>query len=377
MESSECATRSFAFGFSSVDDRVQFSRLAKEFLTAKSWSEAERYGRVFMRFVLVSNDKVQTLSPVIENLNIFEHYGDFNFPGQRLHFCHLANVFLLGLYIYHSFKPIRKVLDSEMERTTKEIEMDGLYKPHRYSGETKFGEFLYRWRMASLSHDIGTGIQLCEGEPDKISKCLDRISESFNKRIVSLDELLKANGRDILGELDNSCEEVSFTKYIDHQNSYPFPDSVNHDHGIFSAIIFLRLMHEEYTRHIHNPFSYTRSGRIFWHPLILSTSILQTAIAIAMHNLEKYPQALDISTFNVRIFDMHKRPLAWLLKISDILQEWDKYGKGDEALHFPVTRLTLRISNSKISVENFPEERRDQVREVIHKYTNPNNLVCV
>ena len=123
--------------------------------------------------------------------------------------------------------------------------------------------------------------------------------------------------------------------------------------------------------------SHTRFGEVVWYPEILSNSILQISTVMAMHNLEKHPEALEKCAKNVRIFDMQQRPLSWLLKITDLLQEWDKPPAKKEMNVLPVTNMKLRISGSKISVENFPEGKRDTVLDVLRKYTNPNNIVSI
>lgn len=96
-----------------------------------------------------------------------------------------------------------------------------------------------------------------------------------------------------------------------------------------------------------------------------------------MHNIEKHPEALQMYAKNVRIFDMQYRPLTWLLKISDLLQEWDKPKVKDMRKDLPITTLKLSISQSKILVENFPQERRDEAVKVLQSYTKPNDIVCV
>ena len=368
-------SENFAFSSSSHDARKEFLNLTASFLEAKTYHEAEHRARQLMLFILTHHDKAQAMAPVLENLNLFELYGNYNFVKQRLHYCHQINVFLLGLYIYHNFEPLRKNITLEMQKTTPEIKIEGCFCPFRYSGGNEYGEFLYRWRLASLCHDIGTGISLCERDSSRIAEYLEQIP--FEKKVASVDELSKIGNHDLLQELDAACDEVSLSDYMKYQNSHPFPDSVYYDHGIISALIFLRLMHEEYGRHGDKTTSHTRFGCVFWHPKILSNSILQIAIAIAMHNLEKHPQALQMSAKNIKIFDMNRRPLAWLLKIADLLQEWDKPRAKNATQKLPVTNLKLEISDSKISVENFPNEKRKETLEFLRRYTSPEDIVSI
>lgn len=356
-----------------VPETKEFEYLVTSFLKSKTYIEAERRGRRLMHFILTHHDKLETLAPVIDDLNLLELYWEHNYAKQRLHFCHLVNVYLLGLYIYHNFKPLREQMDAEMQRTTPLIE-----KPHygsfRFSGGSEYGEFLYRWRMAALCHDLGTGIQLCLGKKDEIARCLEQMP--FNENISSVDELWKLDNKDLVKELDSALSEVDLSKYIAYQDVHPFQGTVHHDHGIMSALIFLRLMHEEYARHSKDFISHTRFGTVVWYPEILSNSILQIATVMAMHNLEKHSEALEQCAKNVRIFDMQQRPLSWLLKITDLLQEWDKPFAKEEMNALPVTNMALRFSDSEISVK-FPKEKRDTVLNVLRQYTTPNNAVSI
>jgi hypothetical protein len=125
-----------------------------------------------MNYILYQHDKNCVVGPVIEFLNNFELYGEYEYKYQRLHFTHQANVFLLGLYLYHTVPDIKNAIDLEMERTTsdQEITINQLSENWRYSGRTQYGEFLYRWRLASLSHDLGYGISLSGSDETKIKR---------------------------------------------------------------------------------------------------------------------------------------------------------------------------------------------------------------
>lgn len=376
----ECASGSrvsgedFAFSLSSDNTKKNFLNSIREFMGAKTYIEAERRCRELYACILTLHDKYPILFPTIDRLNIEELYGVHGSKERRLHFWHQANVFLLGLYLYHNFKLLREQIKFEMQRTTATITRNHPYPPFKYSGDSEYGEFLYRWRLAALCHDMGTGIQNCEGKEDKISRCLNHLP--FQERVKSLGQLCNIGNCSLLRELDGSCNEVSLSKYMEYQNSNPFPDSIYHDHGIVGALIFLRLIHEEYSRHSETPISSTRFGKVFWHPDILSHSILQIATAIAMHNLETHKKALKICAKNARIFDMHKRPLAWLLKTADLLQEWDKPKREEEGNEVSPTDLKLRVSESRITVKNFPTDRLKNAQNVLKYYMNPKDIIA-
>jgi hypothetical protein len=366
--------RDFAFSSSSTDSKERFQNSVADFLKAKKYGEAALRCREVYSAMLDLHDKYPTLFPSIDRLNVEELYGTHLFSGQRQHFSHQANVFLLGLLIYHNFPPLRERIDREMEATTIEIPRNP-YGSFRYSGDDKYGEFLYRWRLSSLCHDIGTGIQLCLGDNTKITDTLGRLH--FQTRVRSIEELHTFQGQDLLADLDKASGVVKFSQYEQYQQEHPFPDSIHHDHGLMGSLVFLQLMHGAYLRHKDNQISRNNDGtEVFWHPLILSHSIIQIAMTIATHNLDKHPEALQECSSTPKIFDMKRCPLAWLLKIADILQEWDKPKiAGEKADQSVTTNMELSFSDSKISAKNFPEDRKEETRRTVQYFTNPGDTI--
>jgi hypothetical protein len=349
--------RDFAFSSPTFEGIQQFRRTVTAFLDTRKHNEAVNRCREVYRSMLDIHDKYSILFPVIDNLNLDELYGTGKFSSQRLHFSHQANVFLLGLYIYHNFEELRKRIDSEMKRTTIEISRDPPYPPFRYSGGEPYGEFLYRWRVSSLCHDIGTGVQLCQGNEKEIGEILESLR--FQKPVNNIRELCTFEKRDLRNDLDRA-NNISFSRYMQYQENHPFPDSLRHDHGIVGALIFLRKMNEAYSRNIKNKVTYNNDGtEVFWHQGILNHSILQIALCIGMHNLNNHPKALQESSTISKIFNLNRYPLAWLLKVADLLQEWDKptiENQGSDPS--TETDLAIGFSKSEIIVKNFPKEKK-------------------
>ena len=99
-----------------------------------------------------------------------------------------------------------------MENTTVEIPRRN-YPPFRYSGEEPYGEFLYRWRLSALCHDVGTGIQLCEGDKIQISNLFQRFN--FQAKISSIDELQTFEKQNLLADLEKASRSIKFSDYFD------------------------------------------------------------------------------------------------------------------------------------------------------------------
>ncbi|MCX5893228.1 MAG: hypothetical protein NTW80_09710, partial [Deltaproteobacteria bacterium] len=149
----------------------RFKSIAINFLSVETFGELERQARNFITFMLFHHGKTEAVSPILEYLSNFEIYGDYNYQNQRLHYSHQVNVFLLGLYLYHNNSVIKKAINNEMERTTTEKNIPD-YGKFRFSGDSKYGEFLYRWKLASLCHDFGNGISLLGDDTQRINESL-------------------------------------------------------------------------------------------------------------------------------------------------------------------------------------------------------------
>lgn len=370
----------FAFCSSAAIQRDKFKRFARKFINARTYGQAERFARQLMNFVLFQHEKNVIVGPVLDSLNNFELYSEYEYRRQRLHFTHMANVFLLGLYLYHNSSIVRRAVDREMESTTSEneLDIDGMIYRWRYSSQSVYGEFLYRWRLASLSHDLGHGISLSHNDEARIREYLEEISTSIVPEINTLEDLWLSHYREnLLDKLDNAIPELSLTDYMTYQYGNPLERGVYYDHGIISSLIFLRLMYEEYERRRPSPISHFGSTRVIWHRSFLDTSLLQSAVAIALHNIERYEEALEEVATDVRIFNLESRALSYLLKAADTLQEWDKPQAREETLTEELEPTTMLISfiNDRIVIRNFPPEKVDGALRIFERFSLPNDLI--
>lgn len=344
--------------------QVKFVRLVETFFSATTIGQSERYARRLMNFILAQHEKAASIGAVLEPLNNVELYANYEYRKQRLHFTHLANVLLLGLYIYHNYQPIRDAIIREMQETTqwRELEFPCERLCYRYSGGDEFGEFLFRWKLAALSHDVGYGISPAGNNEEAVRDYLLDISAFLHGDIDTLTDLFQYDGKDLLRVLDDSIHELSIREYMVYQLNNPFNDSVYRDHGIISSLILLRVLHEEYAKHELTPVTTSNYSRIIWHNSFLETSIMQSAIAISFHNLNQHEEALNTVSDNYNIFNIENRPLCWLLKVADTLQEWDKplaIVSTDEELD-PV-KFSIHFQTDQIVIRNMNEDDRESI----------------
>ena len=65
---------------------------------------------------------------------------------HRDHYTHSINTYILGLAVYVSHEPFRRIVDQ------------GLKYPDAYQNSE---EFIYRWGLTALFHDLGYPLEMC------------------------------------------------------------------------------------------------------------------------------------------------------------------------------------------------------------------------
>ncbi len=355
----------------------EFKQIIFEYLDKSIFDDAVESAKKLIQFVLSQHEKNRYVEPILDLLKCFELGGHYSYEQQRVHYIHQLNVFLLGLYLYQIVPDIKSSIAKEMKLTTTDLNL-GIDQDWRYSGETPYGEFLYRWRLSSLSHDLGYLISLNKKGTKKIIDMVNKVLCLYETKISKIEDIWMFEGINLLDQLDGAIPEVSIKEYMNYQSKSPLKGEVYYDHGIISALILLRLMNEAYAKHNQN--GCLISTKVVWHPSFLTSSVLQAAVAVALHNLEQYEEALKACTKYLKIFDMNKRPLSWLLKIADTLQEWDKPLAKQKNLSSTILdcgNYGIFYHNEKILAEHFPKEKKDEVNNILQQYTYPSNIVCV
>lgn len=362
-------TTDFA-GYSTDTNRYKFSSLANKFIDAETYDDSIKCAKKLYNFVLGQNGKGHFAS-IINILDHMEMDGDYSYTEQRRHYVHQVNVYLLGLFLYHKCETIKNNFDRIIESTKYKIpvEIDNDTHEYQYSGGEKFSEFCYLWKLASLTHDIGYGVSLFGNDDNKM---IDYIKKFGVTNIQNINDLWFFEDTDLRLQLQYTSGDY-IVKYADEQYKLPPHESDYYDHGIISSLIFLRCMKQEYAKHKDGRPTQTDHGYIIWDERILSGSIRRVAIALAHHNLDN--KKLESIADGINNFDLEEDPLSWLLKVSDIIQEWDKPKAQNPHENTERSSINISFEDNQISVENLPEKVQKEVQDTISKYTSPPGLI--
>ena len=290
-----------------------------------------------------------------------ENTGDL-IEKQRDHFIHSVNVFLLGLAIYAHNDNYKEAFKSYVSRSPYE-------KFYRIDGKVADEEFLYRWGVAALFHDIGYPVEIIGKQLKKfINDGVKSISSTYDadtaidfKDFNEFNTIVKMDP-DFADEFTKNYPKAKFlnlfkpTDILAHKIATDFDavdvnDVSKHldgfvnvmgksgfiDHGFFSSILVLN----SYGYLIQK---YTKSHDFFFYPIVDSAS------AILLHNY--YRNVLQKDPFNLPALHPNKSPLAYLLILCDELQEWNRrpFGIKDKSRSH-VNDFQLIIDDMRLEVD--------------------------
>jgi len=346
--------------------------------------------------------------PDVQLLSSLEHDRTF-YKGYRDHVCHSVKTFFLGLYLYENNEKIKGNIDLRL----KELGV---------SDKSYF--FMLIWTVASLFHDIGYILENEKIEHDDTlrNKFLDSINgrmkapfsniPSFSNKINAEKEYLFIDENNIyisniraiaqleknifprIGEfaaksglsykgdgIENGIQQ--YYQYAKSHKPNPGRPSYN-DHGIAGALILLKTW-DTYVKYFDTVKSLgynvigksdeliSRLQSVYKMLHEARRGVEEAAGAIALHNIDKdiwekeeetLATGIDLGSFKIELEGDNKLPFAFLLKLTDELQCWDraKYSapeKGSETL--TGDDIDISSSSDMIYVRYKDDER----------YTNP------
>lgn len=284
------------------------------------------------------------LSPEYKLLAESEYGGEF-YSRYRDHMTHMFKVFLLGGYLYENHPQVHAA-----------------FKKRGYDD----GSFLSTWILTALYHDIGYLIEKGDGEEESAKIVYGQLNDSlslplsrlfpkvFNahsekdqqKRqnlspakidgIFSIESMLcmfDGFGEDV--RLSHNPNSNPIKKYFNKQRTIS-SGRTYYDHGIVSACIMKFSWDSicSYIQAINEDELYTGQQEIeFFRSSTdkVTQYVNDAARAVALHNIKKdleeaaitylFNKEVTISDF---LISLDKEPLAYLLRLCDEIQCWDR-----------------------------------------------------
>ena len=357
------------------------------------------YENFFMIYQITDEDKseeknnpstqVSQSNTLLKLVNMMKDYEDNTgdlIEKQRDHFIHSVNVFVLGLAIYSQNSKYQEEFEDYILRSPYK-------KYYRINGELSREEFLYRWGIASLFHDIGYPVEIIGKQ---LAKFVNDGSQSISSKykvntainfknfnelnsIVKIDpnfpeiyrnDFPETNFIDLYKPTDIMAHQIFTDLFVDNDiNAFDHFDKLSGDlkklidnignfvdymaengfidHGYFSSIFVMNsyaaLMQKYYSDKEKEKYAY------FFYP------VGNSATSILLHNyyrgtVNRYESKSN--EFNLDSLKPSQNPLAFMLILCDELQEWNRrpIGIKDKKKNH-VNDIKIDISNDKLNVE--------------------------
>ena len=271
---------------------------------------------------------------LVDVLHQFEEHAALLVDSQRDHLVHSVNVFLTGLAIYGNNARFKDAFNQAVPE-----------KEYQCAYITPNEEFLYRWGIASLFHDIGYPIEIAFNQINRFLRQTQLREEDFKARarlylndfekynrilqISPEEEFISAYRKycPALKDLDPYKPTDLMAGYISMHHGVDLPALAAEldgqiskmaeigfvDHGYFSALILLRWYGALIQKNGYTP------DYFFW-------PVLDAASSILLHNY--YKNGLQRDPFNLGPMEPGSHPIAYLLILCDELQEWNREARG-------------------------------------------------
>lgn len=334
------------------------------------------------------------LNTIVAAMQNFEKTSSKLIPRHRDHYIHTVNVFLLGLAIYDRNEKVQKAVEIKLQYP------DSYPEIHE--------EFLYRWGMTSLFHDVGYPLEIAYKTINEFTSMLMEPNLQYdnghiiNNNIVNIhnpiavlnfpniDNLLNINmllpDAKFENEYYNKYPElkthlpkdilVAIAKNISKNLEFSSPEIISEklreclefglkngqiDHGIYSSIILLKWMNEAYLK-------------THWNPAYFYIPLIDSATAILLHNA--YDYVFQTPSFNLGPLAIEEHPLGFLLILCDRIQENDRVSYGYISKGIEFTSNSIEISNQQLSLhlfispdieENIAIQKAEEIKTSVYK----------
>ncbi len=235
----------------------------------------------------------------------------------------------------------------------------------------------FQWKLASLFHDIGYPVEIAQNLLTPYNNKINEIGIELGVPAqeqpifkVSYDELVTLSSR------NNSLHIIQ-----EQLTAWDLNINVQHEyisrkvagkvcHGIISALLLLKILDKMYVAF--NPRrafvdTYKEGTNINWNQRYFINDVIPACSAIFIHNL-------PVQSFNGTKIDPQKAPLAFLLKLSDTLQDWERSSK-DLPQGLASDLFDLIYENNSIIIKSLVEQTRiDRINRVLTDFFEIDNV---
>ncbi len=288
--------------------------------------------------VMEKHSKGDMLPQISELVKI--ERGAKEFLSHRDHVVHAMFTYLLGWYIIH----------------TLNLSINPL-----------------SWKITGLFHDIGYPLEIGSRMDEKYIALTNEIVGKINsdtpplifKKQISIENIDRAYMGSSFDLLDGIFDDWG----IDVRSGTEYKtmtESGRIDHGIISSLLVLYIISALYRKNNPRLFEVELVGSRDWGTKCYREQILPACAAIFLHNLSE-------DKFANNKIDISKAPLAFLLKLTDEFQDWER--PGSKAGKFSAEDYGINGGNKNL-VLTIRNVRKRKIKETLESCLSiPENIV--
>lgn len=295
-----------------------------------------------IKTIMTSHGKKKLLPQVVELAKVEHGIRELEL-WVRDHVVHAMLTFILGIYINDEF--MRYTFDHPVDH--------------------------FQWKLAGLFHDIGYPAQVAKD-----------ILEQFTRTINTIKDEIGVSAPDVsfrfvpVGIQNLRCDQNSFSLIQERIDEWSLSIDIvkeynqmintgNICHGMISALAVLYIIDLMYQKH--NPKRdhtdiYSAKPYLNWNQIYFERDVVSACTAIFIHNLSD-------RCFQKSKIDRSKAPLAFLLKLSDILQEWER-PSADNPKGLDGSKFDIRVVNDEVLVFHaiVSNKQKDKIKKDISSF---------
>ena len=325
-------------------EEKELSQNLENFLACSAFEERNMYALNILKKILDVQHRKPFFKVLKYILDIEEGVQKYN-PQLRDHVTHAVYVYLLGSVCVKKFPRLVCTRDLRFE---------------------------FKWKLASLLHDLGNPIHLFLHSLTKYIKIVEEVGKisSSIKYSIEFDGIA-----DLIPRIDKESNSFNLIQErlnawnieIDIKKTYDEKLSIGQiEHGIFSALLVLKTLDGLYGFHNLNHIkTECRREGVDWGRNHFDREIIDAATAISIHNL--------VPIINHDI-EYTNSPLAFLLVFCDTLQEWDRFSQG-QRVYDPFSVDISFFGNIPNIRLQLPDYKIQEIENILKKLKiNGNNI---
>jgi len=282
--------------------------------------------------ILVVHGKERLLPHVVELARVEHGIRELE-PRVRDHVVHAVLSFILGIYLNEKFL-ITSVND-------------------------------FQWKLAGLLHDVGYPAQVAKDILKPFTVKINEISRALGVSVPDVYFKVVPVGLENLTNGLNSFDLIQkrlngWGLQINVKKEYNrMVDSGDVCHGIISSLAILYIIDLMYQKcnpkREHSDIIY---NNVNCNQTYFEKDVISACSAIYIHNLPS-------RCFARTKIDRLKAPVAFLLKLSDCLQDWERPSFSDQR-GLPATQYDITIGNNRLFFRaKIPSDRKDKIKDEI------------